>query len=115
MTQNLKNMFKLGICVKSKFTEAKNDKLIRALVRSTVMPTSVARLPVVQFETRKVVTLKHLYFSLPQVNDLDTILSKAEDLFFKYCRKSTMDCFQLIDEEPAEKIMNWKQRLHLDF
>eukprot|EP00795_Rhopilema_esculentum_P003645 gene3645-14886_t len=64
--------------------------------------------------TNDVASIYQLMASLPNVNDLDTILSRAEDLFFKYCRKSTIDCFQVIDE-PIEKALSWKQRLHIDF
>ena len=59
-------------------------------------------------------SISFVLFSLPNVNDVDVILSKAEDLFFNYCRKSTVDCFQLIDE-PVEKKANRKQRFPFDF
>ena len=33
---------------------------------------------------------------------LDNALSKAETLFYKYCRKSVIDCFQVVDL-PSDK------------
>ena len=41
--------------------------------------------------------------------DLNIILMKAEELFFKYCRKSVEDCFQVVDLEKISwhQSMNW--------
>lgn len=64
--------------------------------------------------THDIASIYQILSSLPNVNDVDVILSKAEDLFFNYCRKSTVDCFQLIDE-PVEKKANRKQRFPFDF
>eukprot|EP00794_Sanderia_malayensis_P019403 gene19403-21326_t len=65
-------------------------------------------------QTEDIASIYQTISSLPQVNDLNTILSKAEDLFYQYCRKSTMDCFQLIDE-PVHQATSWRQRFHLTF
>ncbi|XP_031565739.1 TBC1 domain family member 15-like [Actinia tenebrosa] len=35
--------------------------------------------------------------SLSMKMDLNTILLKAEELFFQYCRKSVIDCFEVLD------------------
>lgn len=37
--------------------------------------------------------------SLSMKMDLNIILMSAEELFFKYCRKSVIDCFQVVDME----------------
>lgn len=37
--------------------------------------------------------------SLSMKMDLNIILMRAEELFFKYCRKSVEDCFQVVDYE----------------
>ena len=37
--------------------------------------------------------------SLSMKMDLNIILMRAEELFYKYCRKSVIDCFQVIDME----------------
>ncbi|XP_001627200.2 TBC1 domain family member 15 isoform X2 [Nematostella vectensis] len=39
--------------------------------------------------------------SISMKMDLNTILVKAEDLFFHYCRKSVMDCFEVVDSLEA--------------
>ena len=41
--------------------------------------------------------------------DLNIILMRAEELFFKYCRKSVEDCFQVVDLEKISwhQSMNW--------
>ncbi|KAK3752552.1 hypothetical protein QZH41_013422, partial [Actinostola sp. cb2023] len=36
--------------------------------------------------------------SLSMKMDLNTILVKAEELFFRYCRKSVIDCFEIVDQ-----------------
>ena len=40
-----------------------------------------------------------LCYSLSMKMDLNIILMRAEELFFKYCRKSVEDCFQVVDDE----------------
>lgn len=47
-----------------------------------------------------------LSFSLSMKMDLNIILMRAEELFFKYCRKSVEDCFQVVDIET----MSWCQQ-----
>ena len=41
--------------------------------------------------------------------DLNIILMSAEELFFKYCRKSVIDCFQVVDMET----ITWYQQTSL--
>ena len=43
-----------------------------------------------------------LHFSMTTKIGLDNALSKAETLFYKYCRKSVIDCFQVVDL-PSDK------------
>ena len=40
--------------------------------------------------------------------DLNIILMRAEELFYKYCRKSVVDCFQVIDLDTKD--VSWYQQ-----
>lgn len=40
--------------------------------------------------------------------DLNIILMRAEELFYKYCRKSVVDCFQVVDLDTVD--VSWYQQ-----
>lgn len=40
--------------------------------------------------------------------DLNIILMRAEELFYKYCRKSVVDCFQVVDLDTKD--VSWYQQ-----
>lgn len=40
--------------------------------------------------------------SLSMKMDLNIILMRAEELFYKYCRKSVVDCFQVVDLDTTD-------------
>lgn len=40
--------------------------------------------------------------NLPTTLDLTNVLRKSEELFYRYCRKTVVDCFQVIDELEVE-------------
>ncbi|XP_065661460.1 uncharacterized protein LOC101241039 isoform X3 [Hydra vulgaris] len=40
----------------------------------------------------------HILSKLPTTLDLSKVLQRSEELFYQYCRKTVVDCFQVIDE-----------------
>jgi len=52
----------------------------------------------------EVSTVYNAIHSLSMKMDLNIILMSAEELFFKYCRKSVIDCFQVVDMETITDI-----------
>ena len=54
-----------------------------------------------------------ILFSLPNTLDLQNILRRSEELFYRYCRKTTVDCFQVIDDLEVPDIQ--RKRLPFSF
>ncbi|XP_066923802.1 uncharacterized protein [Clytia hemisphaerica] len=51
--------------------------------------------------------------NLPNTLDLQNILRRSEELFYRYCRKTTVDCFQVIDDLEVPEIQ--RKRLPFSF
>jgi len=49
-------------------------------------------------ETSDINSVYQVLSNLPTTMDLQNILRRSEELFYQYCRKSVVDCFQVIDE-----------------
>ena len=47
--------------------------------------------------TSDVTAVYEILSKLPNTLDLEVVLQKAEQLFYQYCRRTVVDCFQVID------------------
>lgn len=63
--------------------------------------------------TPDISTVYQILSNLPKTLELKQVLRRSEELFYRYCRKTTVDCFQVIDDHeiPDQK----RSRLSFSF